>query len=128
MNRRAEIDDIRQANAKKRIAFLGKAMRLDDCLTDERGKERENAAFSDRGREAARIRSASELPLWRELFDLAYQAQRESDKKIIDALFSDVRPAFAARIAGTNRQCVYRVIKRFRRDLSAAYIARRLGL
>ena len=123
MKRNAEVDDIRKANAAKRAAFTGKAARLDDCLKDERGKEREIAAFSDRGRGAEDIRSAMEGPLWVALFDLAYEVQSEKDKKVIDALFQDMRPAVAARIANTNRQHVYRVIDRFRRDLVAAHVA-----
>jgi capsular polysaccharide biosynthesis protein len=64
-----------------------------------------------------------EGPLWVALFDLAYEVQSEKDKKVIDALFQDMRPAVAARIANTNRQHVYRVIDRFRRDLVAAHVA-----
>lgn len=123
MRRRAEVDDIRQANARKRSAFIGKAIRLDDAVKDERGKERENGAFSDQGCGAKRIRSAKEEPLWVTLFYLAYDAQTEKDKKVIDALLVDKRPQVAARIAGTNRQNVYRVIWRFRDDLVAAYLA-----
>lgn len=123
MRRRAECYDIRQAKAKKRAVFAGGAIRLDDCLKDERGNERENAALSDRGRGAEDIRSTNEGLLWVSLFDLAYEVQTEDDKKVIDALFQDMRPAVAARIANTNRQHVYRVIDRFRRDLVAAHLA-----
>lgn len=123
MSRRAEIDDIRQANAKKRAAFTGKALRLDDCLKDDHGKDRENRLMSDRGKGAAEIRKGGESELWLDLFNAAYDALPESDKKVVDALFQDMRPAAAARIASTNRQQVYRVIERFRKSLVPAYLA-----
>lgn len=123
MNRRAEIDDIRQANAKKRAAFTGKALRFDDCLKDDHGKDRENRLMSDRGRGAAEIRRAGENELWLDLFNAVYDGLPDADKKIVDALFQDMRPAVAARIAETNRQHVYRVIRRFGEKLVPAYLA-----
>ena len=123
MNRRAESDDIRQANAKKRAAFTGKALRLDDCLKDDHGKDRENRLMSDRGRGAAEIRRAGENELWLDLFNAAYDSLSDSDRVVVDALFQDLRPAAAARIANTNRQRVYRVIDRFSEKLVPAYLA-----
>lgn len=123
MSRCAEIDDIRQANAAKRSAVMGKALRLDDCLKDDHGKDRENRLMSDRGRGAADIRKASENELWLDLFNAAYDSLPDSDKVVVDALFQDLRPAAAARIANTNRQHVYRVIDRFSEKLVPAYLA-----
>ena len=123
MNRRAEIDDIRQANAKKRAAFTGKALRLDDCLKDDHGKDRENRLMSDCGRGAAEIRRAGEKELWLDLFDAAYDGLSDGDRKVVDALFQDTRPTVAARIAETNRQHVYRVIWRFSEMLVPSYLA-----
>ena len=126
MKRYAEIDDIRQANASKRAAFTGKAARLDDCLKDDHGKNRENGHLSDRGKGAADVRKAGEDELWLNLFNAAYDALPDADKKVVDALFQDMRPAAAARIAETNRQHVYRVIGRFRKKLIPAYLAWKL--
>ena len=124
----AEKYDRRQALAKKRAAFWGKAIRYDDCREDEDGHPIENAVLSDRGRGAAIIRSFGEDPLWLRLFNRAYNALDEQDKEIVDALFVDTRPAVAARIANTNRQRVYRVIARFRKMLIPAFRAYQKGL
>ena len=77
--------------------------------------------LSDRGRGAAVIRSLGKEPLWLRLFNRAYDALDAQDKEIVDALFVDMRPAVAARIANTNRQRVYRVIARFRELLIPAF-------
>ena len=50
MEKNAEADDYRQANAKKRRAFMGAAVRLDDCLLNDNGDERESALLSDKRR------------------------------------------------------------------------------
>lgn len=126
MSRRVEIDDIRQANAAKRRLVMGKALRLDDCLKDDHGKDRENRLVSDRGRGAEEIRRAGENEPWMDLFNEAYDALSDSDKKVVDALFEDMRPAVAARVANTNRQHVYRVIGRFKEKLVPAYLAWRM--
>ena len=117
----AEKNDERQAFAKKRADFCGKAIRHDDCREDEDGHPMENTALSDRGRGAAVIRSLGKEPLWLRLFNRAYDALDAQDKEIVDALFVDMRPAVAARIANTNRQRVYRVIARFRELLIPAF-------
>lgn len=123
MSRRAEIDDIRQANAKKRAAFAGKALRLDDYLKDDHGRDRENRLMSDRGKGAEEIRRAGENPVWYDLFNKAYDELPDNDKAVIDALFHDMRPAQAARIACVSRQTVYRALRRFREKLIPAYCA-----
>ena len=123
MSRRAEIDDIRRANAKKRAAFTGKALRLDDCLKDDHGRDRENRLMSDRGKGAEAIRRAGENPVWYDLFNAAYDELPDNDRAVIDALFQDMRPAQAARIAGVSRQTVYRALGRFREKLIPAYRA-----
>lgn len=120
--------DQRQANAKKRAAFMGKAIRYDDCREDEDGHQMENAALSDCGRGAAVIYAFGELPLWRRRFDRAYDALDDKEKVVIDALFSDMRPAVAARIANTNRQRVYRIMAKFRELLLPAHRAWKAGL
>lgn len=123
MSRRAEIDDIRKANARKRAAFTGKALRLDDCLKDDHGRDRENRLMSDRGKGAEEIRRAGENPVWHDLFNKAYDELPDNDRAVIDALFQDMRPAQAARIAGVSRQTVYRALRRFRERLIPAYRA-----
>ena len=128
MSRCAEIDDIRQANAAKRSAVMGKALRLDDCLKDDHGKDRENRLMSDRGRGAADIRKAGENELWLDLFNAAYDSLSDSDRVVVDALFQDLRPAAAARIANTNRQRVYRIMAKFRELLLPAHRAWKAGL
>ena len=49
MERNAEADDYRQANCKKRRAFMGAAVRLDDCQLDDNGNEKESSLLSDSG-------------------------------------------------------------------------------
>ena len=124
----ADKNDQRQAFAKKRADFWGKAIRHDECREDEDGHPMENTALSDRGRGAEIIRSHGRDPLWLRLFNRAYDALDDQDKEIVDALFVDMRPAVAARIANTNRQRVYRVIARFREQLIPAFRAYRKGL
>ena len=117
----ADCYDIRQAKAKKRRKFGYDSLKLDDVLKDEDGHTMENAALGDRGRGAEVIRSLGKEPLWLRLFNRAYDALDAQDKEIVDALFVDMRPAVAARIANTNRQRVYRVIARFRELLIPAF-------
>ena len=123
--RNAEIDDIRQANARKRRAFMGAALRLDDCLYDENGNERESALLSDGGRGAAAIRNMGEetleSQLWLEEFRRVVVSLSEVDQRIVAALMRDLRPQHAARLAGTYRVRVYRLMDRLRELLTPAH-------
>ena len=60
MERAAEVDYIRWANAKKRRTWTAGAVRLDDCLYDDNGDEKENSLFSDNGKGADTIRRCGE--------------------------------------------------------------------
>lgn len=126
MERNAEADDFRQANCKKRRAFMGGAMRLDDCLLDENGDERESALLSDGGRGAEAIRSAldgerGESAAWHCEFRRAVATLGEVERRIVAALMRDARPQVAARLAATNRQRVYRTIAKLREVLAPAH-------
>lgn len=126
MERNAEADDYRQANAQKRRAFVGAAMRFDDCLQDENGKERESALLSDGGRGAEAIRSAldgerGESAAWLCEFRRAVATLGEVEQRIVAALMKDARPQIAARLAATNRQRVYRTIAKLREVLGPAH-------
>jgi hypothetical protein len=126
MERNAEADDYRQANARKRRAFMGAAMRLDDCLQDENGDERESAILSDGGRGAETIRAAADgvrgrPAAWLREFRRAVATLGEVEQRIVAALMKDARPQAAARLAATNRQRVYRTIAKLREVLARAH-------
>ena len=126
MDRNAEADDYRQANARKRRAFMGAAMRLDDCLLDESGKERESALLSDGGRGVETMLNAldgerGESAAWKREFRRAVATLSEVEQRIVAALMRDARPQVAARLAATNRQRVYRTIAKLREVLAPAH-------
>lgn len=126
MERRAEIDDFRQANAKKRRAFMAGALRIEDVLTNDNGKDGESSLLSDGGRGAEAIRSAldgerGESAAWLAEFRRAVATLGEVEQRIVAALMRDARPQVAARIAGTNRQRVYRTIAKLRTALKPAH-------
>ena len=128
MVRRAEVDDFRQANAKKRRAFMAGALRIDDVLKNDNGKDCESALLSDDGRGAAAIRGAAdggreggESAAWLAEFRRAVATLGEVEQRIVAALMRDARPQVAARIAGTNRQRVYRTIAKLRTALKPAH-------
>lgn len=126
MERRAEIDDFRQANAKKRRAFMAGALRIEDVLTNDNGKDGESSLLSDGGRGAEAIRSAldgerGESAAWLVEFRRAVATLGEVEQRIVAALMRDARPQVAARIAGTNRQRVYRTIAKLREVLAPAH-------
>ena len=126
MERNAEADDYRQAHSKKRRAFMGGAMRLDDCLLDENGDERESSLLSDGGRGAEAIRSAldgerGESAAWLCEFRRAVATLGEVEQRVVAALMEDYRPQVAARKAATNRQRVYRTIAKLRTALASAH-------
>ena len=128
MERNAEADDFRQANCKKRRAFMGGAIRLDDCLLDDNGDEKESSLLSDGGRGAAAIRAALDEPVrgdsaasWLIEFRRAVAMLGEVEQRVVAALMEDYRPQIAARKAATNRQRVYRTIEKLRTALAPAH-------
>lgn len=127
MERNAEADDFRQANCKKRRAFMGEAMRLDDCPLDENGKERESALLSDSGRGVEAMLNAIDgergdsAASWLIEFRRAVAMLGEVEQRVVAALMEDYRPQIAARKAATNRQRVYRTIEKLRTALAPAH-------
>ena len=126
MERNAEADDYRQAHSKKRRAFMGGAMRLDDCLVDENGDERESSLLSDKGRGVEAMLNAidgerGESAAWLGEFRRAVATLGEVEQRVVAALMEDYRPQIAARKAATNRQRVYRTIAKLRVVLASAH-------
>jgi len=126
MERNAEADDFRQAHSKKRSAFMGAAMRLDDCLLDENGDEKESSLLSDKGRGVEAMLKALdgesvESAAWLVEFRRAVATLCEVEQRVVAALMRDARPQVSARIAGTNRQRVYRTIAKLREILAPAH-------
>ena len=126
MERNAEADDYRQANAKKRRAFMGGAMRLDDCLLDDNGDEKESSLLSDGGRGVEAMLNAldgerGESAAWKREFRRAVATLGDVEQRIVAALMKDARPQVAARLAATNRQRVYRTIAKLREVLTPAH-------
>lgn len=124
--KQAEIYDYRQAHAKKRLPFWGGAVRLDDCLYDENGNEKENSLLSDHGLGAEAIRRCGEPApkadkTWLHEFHRVFSTLNDVEKGIVLALAKDFRPQVAARIAGTNRMRVYRTIEKLRKLLATAH-------
>lgn len=121
LKRNAEISDYRQANAKCRRAFWNGAIRYDNPLKDENGDDQEDRSLSDRGKGAAIIRSFGDDPAWLKEFNRVVDSLEGVEEKVMDALFVDMRPAVAARIAGVSRQTVYRVLESVRGKLAKAH-------
>ena len=128
LERNAEANDYRQANAKKRRAFMAGALRIDDVLKNDNGKDCESSLLSDGGRGAAAIREAAdggrvggESAAWLVEFRRAVATLGEVEQRVVAALMRDARPQVAARIAGTNRQRVYRTIAKLRTALKPAH-------
>ena len=126
MERNAEADDYRQANAKKRRPFMAGALRIEDVLKNDNGKDCESSLLSDGGRGAAAIRSALdgegvESAAWLVEFRRAVATLCEVEQRVVAALMRDARPQVAARIAGTNRQRVYRTMAKLRSKLKPAH-------
>ena len=121
LNRRAEVDDFRQGNAKCRRAFCNGAIRYDNPLKDENGDDQEDRSLSDRGKGAKIIRSFGDDPAWFTEFNRVTDSLKGVEAKVVDALFQDMRPAVAARIAEVSRQTVYRVIQSVRGKLLKAH-------
>lgn len=126
MERNAEADDFRQAHCKKRLAFTGAAIRLDDCLLDENGDERESSLLSDKGRGVEAMLKAldgesGESAAWLLEFRRAVATLGEVEQRVVAALMEDYRPQIAARKAATNRQRVYRTITKLRVVLAPAH-------
>ena len=128
LDHRAHVDDIRWANAKKRRAFWGGAIRLDDALRDDNGDEKENACLGDGGRAAALIRLAGEVtpgPDWPDVLAACLKGIAAGSRlqAFYLALLQDLRPAVAARLAGVSRMQAYRYLAQLRELLAPAYEA-----
>lgn len=126
MERAAEVDYIRWANAKKRRAWTAGAVRLDDCLYDENGNEKENPLLSDNCKGADAIRRCGEPEeqwndAWLREFRRIVSSLEDVEKGIVLALAKDFRPQIAARMACTNRMRVYRTIEKLRKLLATAH-------
>lgn len=128
LDHRAHVDDIRWANAKKRRAFWGGAIRLDDALRDDNGDEKENACLGDGGRGAALIRLAGEEtpePDWPDVLAACLKGIAAGSRlqAFYLALLRDLRIAVAAREAGVSRMQAYRYLAQLRELLAPAYEA-----
>ena len=126
MEHAAEVDYIRWANAKKRRAWTAGAVRLDDCLFDENGDERENSLLSDCGKGAEAIRRCGEPDsadntAWLGEFYATVATLDSTEQNVVAALLKDMRPQVAARMAGTNRMRVYRTMGTLRKLLASAH-------
>ena len=126
MEHAAEVDYIRWANAKKRRAWTAGAVRLDDCLFDENGDERENSLLSDCGKGAEAIRRCGEPDpadntAWLGEFYATVATLDSTEQNVVAALLKDMRPQVAARMAGTNRMRVYRTMEKLRKLLATAH-------
>ena len=129
MERNAEADDYRQANAKKRRAFMAGALRIDDVLENDNGDERESSLLSDGGRGVEAMLNAldGESAAWKREFRRAVATLGEVEQRIVAALMKDYRPQIAARKAATNRQRVYRTIAKLREVIAPAHELWKLG-
>lgn len=117
-----KVADQRFANARKRRGSLGLAIRYDEPYQGAEGEDgREDRMLSDRGSGAAVIRMLDRQPDWFIEAVTVFEALEGVEKAVVDALFQDLRPAVAARIAGVSRQHVYRVIKAVRAKLEFAH-------
>ena len=126
MEHAAEVDYIRWANAQKRRKWTAGALRLDDCLYNENGDEKENSLLSDNGVGANAIRRCGEPApkannAWRKEFRRVFSTLNAVEQGIALALAKDFRPQVAARMAGTNRMRVYRTIAKLRKLLATAH-------
>ena len=136
MKRRAEIDDIRQANAKKRRRFVYDALKLDDVLKDENGDERENAALGDCGRGAEAIIEQVAILTdgidaidaddvsWEEEFLKVVNQLNEKELAILQALKLDYTDRGAAKlVGGISHMTVHRFKAKLHDLLLPAYRA-----
>ena len=121
MCRWADADDRRQAEAKKRKAMWNGAIRYNDPLKDENGDDQEDRSLSDRGKGAEIIYQLDRQPEWFDTVVKVIDSLEGVEKAVVDALFQDLRPAVAAKIAGVNRQRVYRVMESLRGKLAEAH-------
>lgn len=121
LKHRAEVNDYRQANSSRTRKFWDGAIRYDAPLLDEDGDPQEDRSLSDRGKGAARIYSLGLEPAWLTEFNRVVDSLDGTELKVVVALFRDMRPARAARLAGVGRRTVYRVMDSLRVKLGEAY-------
>lgn len=117
----AEVDDLRQANAAKRRAMWDGAIRYDNPLQDENGDDKEDRSLSDRGKGAEIIYMPDRQPEWFDEMVGVLDKLEGVERDVVNALFVDLRPQVAARIAGVNRQRIYRVMAKLREKLARAH-------
>ena len=127
LTHRAEVDDFRQANAKRRRAFWNDAIRYDSPLKDENGDDQEDRALSDGGIGAEKIRSLGVETNWREEFYRVFNSLNGVEKRVLEAGLLDCRPTFIARNAGVSRETVYRVFKSVRGKFARVYLLLQAG-
>ena len=127
LQHRAEVSDFRQANADKRRPFWNGAIRYDAPLKDERGNDQEDRSLSDNNKGAEAIYRLGREPAWKVEMERILRGLDVVEQRIVEALFEDPRPACAARIAGTNRQRVYRVMTKLKEKLVVAHALLKAG-
>ncbi len=129
LRHRADVDEHRFENAAKRRAFNVGAIRYDKPFIDDEGNPMEDRSLSDCGKGAAALYAELDcgdcvgyatlpdgcqvsvvMPKWQFEFGRVVDSLNPKDRGIVEALFVDMRPGVAARIAGVNRRRVYRVI------------------
>lgn len=129
LRHRADVDEHRFENAAKRRAFNAGAIRYDKPFVDDEGNPMEDRSLSDCGKGAAALYSELDrggyaecvilpdgrqvpvvVPKWQLEFGRIVDSLDSKDRAVVAALFADMRPAVAARIAGVNRRRVYRVM------------------
>lgn len=122
VSRRWEINDHRFASAQKRRATLTGAIRYDEPFVGDDGEDmREDRSLSDCGKGADYVRTLGMKPAWLSEMERVLDTLDEDERRVVDALFVDLRPAKAARIAGVSRSRVYRVMAALRDKLAPAY-------
>lgn len=121
LKHRAEVNDHRQANSARHRKFWDGAIRYDAPLLDEDGDPQEDHALSDRGKGAATIFTLGGKPAWLREFDRVMDSLEGTELNVVIALFRDMRPARAARLAGVSRRTVYRVMDSLRVKLAEAH-------
>ena len=136
MKHRAEVDDIRQAKARKRRKFWYDAVKLDDVQKKDNGSDGENAALGDGGRGAESIIEQVSIitdgvdaldaddESWREEFQKAIDELSVNELAILQALKRDYTDRGAAKlVGGISHMTVHRFKARLRKLLLPAYLA-----
>lgn len=140
LSHRADIAEFRFETAEKRRAFNAWAIRFDVPALDDEGHPMEDRSLSDRGKGKVAIYTELDrggyagcvtlpdgcqvpipVPKWQVEFERVLNSLEPKDRDIVEALFVDLRPAVAARIAGVSRCRVYRVMAALKEKLAKAH-------